>query len=192
MVEFTVNKEFPLGNCRGKEGFFFNYDEGGTATLTVAFPRMKPLERDLVTSEHGRIGLFMYQGIIFVSAKFGAMDGDCAYSVHLSDNPQEITVEKAEKGMGLPLHIFAVESTTNVIQGIRTVGMGTRWTNEFSRMVEEQKKMPFDYAEYYGTVKMCQQRWSSKELMRMSTVTYKLGASERENPFEVIRGGKAE
>ncbi len=134
MVEFTVGKEFPLADCRGKEGFFFDYDEGGTATLTVAFPHMKPLE--------------------------------------------------------LPLHIFAVESTTNIIQGIRTVGMGTRWTNELSRMVEEQKKMPFDYAEYYGTVKMCQQRWSSKELMRMSTVTYKLGASEKENPFEVIRGGK--
>lgn len=43
MVEFTVSKEFPQGNCHEKEGFFFNNDEEGNVTLAVTFLRMKPL-----------------------------------------------------------------------------------------------------------------------------------------------------
>ncbi len=189
MVEFIVGKEFPLGDCRGKQGFFFDYDEGGTATLTATFPNIRPVETDLVTMQHGRIGLFMYQGIIFVSVKFGAMDGDCAYTVHLHDKPQEITVTEPEEGTGLPLHIFAVDSTTNTLKGIRTVGMGTRWTREFRKMVEEQKRISFDQAEFMLSVAECQQRWRSRDLLRLSTVTYKLGTKEGENPFEVIQGG---
>ena len=186
MVEFTVGKEFPLADCRGKEGFFFDYDEEGTATLTVAFPHLKPIERDLVCYEHGYIGVFMYQGIIFVSAKFGRLDGDCAYIVHLHEHPEKVVVEKAEKGTGLPLHIFVVESTTNIIQGIRTCGLSSQWTNEFGRMVEEQKRLPFDKEQYFQSVAECQQRWTSKDLLRMST-KYKLGTKEGETPLNMFR-----
>ncbi len=190
MLEFTVGKDFPLGDCRGKEGFFFDYGETGIASLTIVFKHMRPLEVDLITREHGRIGLFMYSGIIFVSCKFGRIDGDNAYTVHLHERPEEIFVPKAEEGTGIPLHIFAVESTNNVLLGLRVCGMSSKWTNELGRMIDEQKKLPFSYEEYRANTFMCHNRWSSKDLLRMGTC-YKLGASEAENPFEVIRGGKA-
>lgn len=183
-TEFAVGKEYPLGDLRGKEGIFFAYD-GNMASLICAFPRMTDYERTLVIREHGRVGLFMYAGVIFVSAKFGKLDGDYAYSVHLNDNPQDITITPTEPGKGMALNIFAVDSTNNKILGIRVCGTSSKWTNEFSRMIEEQKQQTFDMDDYLQKVTECQRRWTSKDLLRMST-TYKLGTGEGENPFEIF------
>lgn len=178
MIAFEKGKEFPLGDLRGMEGVFFDYD-GSIAKLTFAFPNITEREIDAILEGQGKIGLFMYMGVIFVSAKIGGIDGDCAY--HAGMHKQEISVTPPQDGFGIPLHIYAVNSTDNTFQGARVCGMGTKWTRDFGRMVEEQNKAGYDETSFLTLVRTCQNRWTTKELMRLSQ-TYKLGTKIEEPP----------
>ena len=152
-----MGKEFPLANCRGLSGFFFDYGAEGVATLTATFPHILPEDVDMLSAGHGTIGLFMWQGVIFLSFKFGDLCGDFAYSVHMSKEPQKVVVAVPEKGTGLGLGIFAVDATE------------------------------FDETKFVAKVMECQRRWSSEELLEMSPVKYKIGTKEGEDILDMFR-----
>lgn len=187
MMEFNVGKEFPLADCRGLSGFFFDYGAEGVATLTAAFPHILPEDVDMLSAGHGTIGLFMWQGVIFLSFKFGDLCGDFAYSVHMSKEPQKVVVAVPEKGTGLGLGIFAVDATDNILKGMHFCALGTRWTKTFGDMIEEQKLMPFDETKFVAKVMECQRRWSSEELLEMSPVKYKIGTKEGEDILDMFK-----
>ena len=187
MLDFKVGKEFPLANCRGLHGFFFSYQGGRVATLTGAFSNINQREVEMLTRNHGQIGLFMYDEIIFLSFKFGELNGDFAYSAFMGDEPEKITVPQVVDGTGLGLGIFAVDSTNNLLQGMRMSGMGTEWTRTFGKMIEAQKSMPFEKESFIDKVIGCQQKWSSIDLMDMSKVVYKIGTKEGEDPLDMFR-----
>ncbi len=175
LMKFTVGEEFPLTNCRGLEGFFMEYDEDNALCLTVAFPRITPAEKEAITKGDARIGLFMYDNVIYFACKFGKIDGDSAYNVHRYEHPERIAVDEPEDGQGILLNIFAVDSATNTLVGMRTASMGTRWTRTLRNMIEEQKQQPMDIDEFLGKVAIAHNRWTAKDLLRNSAVTYKLG-----------------
>ena len=187
MMDFQVGNEFPLANCRGLQGYFFSYHGGGISTLTVALPQISPHEVDLLTCSHGQIGLFMWEEIIFLSFKFGELNGDFAYSVYMDEQPEKITVPYAEHGKGLGLGIFAVNSVTNKLKGMRMCGLGSQWTKTFGEMIEAQKRMPFEENAFIAKVISCQEKWSSLALMDMSTEVYKIGTKEGEDPLDMFR-----
>jgi len=187
MLQFDVGKEFPLANCRGLEGFFFSYHGDTVATLTGAFPNIAAREVDMLTLNHGQIGLFMYEEIIFLSFKFGELNGDFAYSVHMSGEPKDIIVPYAEDGKGLGLGIFAVDSTNNVLKGMRMCGLGSQWTRTFGQMIESQKRMDFDENAFFAKVISCQGKWSSLDLLDMSVEVYKIGTKEGEDLLDMFR-----
>lgn len=183
MIACIEGKEFPLADCRGLSGMFFDYDGEGPAMLVCAFPGITKEEQRLCLTTPGKIGLFKYDGIIFVSAKFGPMDGDCAYHVQKHDNYGKIQVAAPGDGEGMSLAIFAVDSRTNTLVGQRLCGMGTIWTRDFGRMIEEQKQEPYDEAEFLAKVGQCQMRWNTKALMRLSQI-YRLGTKIEQVPIK--------
>ena len=176
-----------MANCRGLSGFFFDYGEEGVATLTAAFPHILPEDVNMLAAGHGTIGLFMWQGIIFLSFKYGELCGDYAYSVHMSRNPQKVAVAVPEKGTGLGLGVFAVDAADNILKGMRVCSLGTEWTKTFGDMIEEQKWMPFSDTDFFGMVRECQRRWSSEELLEISPVKYKIGTKEGEDILDMFR-----
>lgn len=187
MMKFDVGKDFPLANCRGLSGFFFDFGAEGVATLTGAFPHILPKDVEMMAAGHGTIGLFMWQRIIFLSFKFGDLCGDYAYSVHMSREPQKVVVAVPEKGTGLGIGIFAVDSADNILKGMRFCTLGTEWTKTFGDMIEEQKRLPFSDRDFFGKVRECQSRWSSEELLEISPVKYKIGTKEGEEVLDMFR-----
>lgn len=180
-----IGKDFWIADCRGKEGLFFTFNEARTPCMVWAFPHMKPDEIQYTMDSNGRIGLFMYMNAIFIAAKFGHIDGDCAYNVHIH-NINEVYVNEPKEGEGLAMQIYAVESTTNIVKGIRVCGMGNRWTKEFRRLLEIQKTIPYDEQEFYALVQDCHRRWSVKDMLRMCTAVYKVGTHENETPINTL------
>ena len=179
-TKLAVGSEYPLANCRGLEGMFFDYRES-LATIIFAYPNMTQEELNLIMDAKGRIGLFSYDGIIYVSAKLGYMDGDSAYYVKTHKDYQNISVGEVEDGKGLPLLITAVESTNNVLLGMRYVGMGTRWTRDLGKLIEEQKRLPYTKEEFFQKVEACHRRWSTKQILKLSQ-TYRIGTTIEEPP----------
>jgi len=177
LTQFAVGKEFPLGDTRGKEGFFVEYGEDRTLYMVVCFPDMTEKERLAITQGNGRMGVFMYDNVIYFIGNFDGLDGDSAYNVHKYDKPEEIDIDMPDEGEGIAFHIFAVDSRNNILKGIRMCGMGTRWTKALKKAIELQKEKPMDVEEFFGKVAIAHQRWTSKEMMKLADVTYKLGAS---------------
>lgn len=170
-----VGKEYPIADLRGFEGVKFILDGTMSGDLICAFPNITDEEVETIIEGKAKIGLFMYMGIIFVSAKFGnKLCGDCGFHVGMYSNPENISVPEVSDGEGMTMAVYAIDSTNNIIKRFRVTGMGTRWTRTLSKMVEEQKKLSFDIDEYRQIVTTCQQRWSTKDIMKMSEV-YTLG-----------------
>ena len=180
-----VGKPFPLVDLKGCEGLFFSYNEVHIATLVYAVPRMTAEELKLIMYSNGTVGVSMYDGVIYVSAKFGKMDGDAAYHVNRNEIPSEVYVDEPEEGIGMPLYIFPVDSRTNILLGIRLCGMSTRWTREFKKYIEEQRNLPYNEAEFIDKVQNAYQRFSTKDFFSMG-VTYKLGTRHNENVINTL------
>ena len=175
-TQFAVGKEFPLGDTRGKEGFFVEYSEDKMLYMVVCFPNMTVKETNAIADGNGRMGIFMYDNVIYFVTKFEGLDGDSAYNVHKYDKPEEIDIDMPEEGKGIALHIFAVDSRTNILKGMRMCGMGNRWTRALKKAIELQKENPMDMEEFCGKVAIAHQRWTSKEMMKLAHVSYKLGS----------------
>ncbi len=178
LMKFAVGEEFPLTNCRGLQGFFMEYNEDNALCLVVTFPRFTPAEQETIIKGDARIGLFKYDNVIYFACKFGKIDGDSAYNVHRYEHPERITMGEPEDGQGILLNIFAVDSANNKLVGMRTASMGTRWTRTLRTMIEEQKQQPMSMEEWAGKVAIAHNRWTAKDLLKNSVVTYKLGTLE--------------
>ena len=181
LTVFEVGKELPIGDFHGINGGVFILDR--QAFLIIGFENMTGEECKLINESKGRIGLFSYASVIFVTYKFGSMYGDCAYNPNI-DKQRDTNISEPEEGTGIPLHIIAVESTTNIIKSIRTVGTGTRWTQQLRKFVNEQKQHDFNNEKFFALVAELQQKWTSKELFRMST-TYRIGSEDWENSDKI-------
>ena len=175
--KIVVGQKFPYDNILGLEGFFF-INTGGTPTLLCAFPNMTDAEVQQL-SNGGRIGLFMYEDIIFVSFKNGNLDGDSVYHVSMYEN-QPTEMPPIPDGMGYSLQILGIDSATGIVKKIRMCGMGAKWSQSFAAMIAKQAQMPFDRDDFFRRVSMLRLRWSSKDIIKMSE-TYKLGANNTEN-----------
>ena len=181
-TQLVVGREFPLGDTRGKEGFFVEYSEDKMLYMVVCFPNMTEKEINAISDGNGRMGIFMYDNVIYFVTKFEGLDGDSAYSVYKYDNPEAIDIDMPEEGKGIALHIFAVDSRNNILKGMRICGMGNRWTRALKKAIELQKETSMDMEEFFGKVAIAHQRWTSKEMMRMAHVSYKLGS-----PLEEVK-----
>lgn len=181
-TQLVVDKEFPLGDTRGKEGFFVEYSEDKMLYMVVCFPDMTEKERLAITQGDGRIGVFMYDNVIYLIGKFNGLDGDSAYNVHKYKDISKIDIDMPEEGEGIAFHIFAVDSRTNILKGMRMCGMGNRWTRALKKAIELQKEKPMGMEEFCGKVAIAHQRWTSKEMMKLADATYRLGA-----PIDEVR-----
>lgn len=179
-TEFVVGRNFPLGDTRGKEGMFFEYGEDEMAYLTICFPDMTDDEVRAIRTGAAKVGIFSYDGIIYIVAKFGyELDGDSCYYVKKYDKWKDIDVEVPDdKKVGLALIIFAVDSRDNTLLGIRQCGMSHRFTSELAKLIEEQKRNPMEFNDIWDKVASARQRWDSNDMMKNAIVTYRLGAKE--------------
>lgn len=172
----VIGQNFPLADCRGKEGFVMEYNENKALFLIAALPKVTPAEIEALTVGDARLGLFMYDNMIYLPCKFNQLEGDATYNIHAYKNPEKIFVDNPKDGEGILLTVFVVDSLTNTLVGMRTAGMSTRWTRTLKNMIEEQKKNPISTEEWYSKIDTAHKRWTPKEMLRNSSVVYKLGS----------------
>ena len=184
LVCLERGKPFSIADVTGLEGFFFNITPDGFGELIVAFPNMTEEELDAITNGLGRVGLFTYDGVIYVTCKFKNIEGDSAY--HALYGEDKVEIGDAPDGVGMTLCIYAVDSKTNTFLAGRVCGMGTQWTRRLKQLVEEQKKETnFSKDGYLQKVKEAHRRWTPKQMFKLSQ-TYRLGTKE-ENQLRIIK-----
>ena len=167
MEILEVGKPFPGGKGHA-EGALLDIDDAG-ATLTVYFNG--PTENEIRQFEQNspfEIRFVVLKGIIVFTVKIGNLNWmDAPYSPHLGGKVEKITFPKESEGLALSL--ILVDTKTGILMSIRFLGLSTNFTKKLWGEIIEQKMQSFDRVEYYAKVNELLRKYTTKEIVNMSS-----------------------
>lgn len=157
----------------GQEGAQFGIDDGG-ASLLIRFSDPEPNE--IAQFKEGKpfeIKFTTLYGVIMITTKIGNLNWmDAPYSPNLSKGNTKYQMPK--EGQGLALTIYLADSRTGELKSLRLVGLSTRFTQELFKEAMTQKMSPFNIAEYKKNIDRVFQRYSTKDIVKLSNVRCKI------------------
>lgn len=161
-----------------EEGAVFDFSDIG-AYLLIFYKKPTPEEVNAIRFGEIKIGAFLYQNVIFMAVKTENNDYlDCPYSIHLS---KELTnISNLDDRSGYLLHIILIDADAGVPLFLRVVGLRNRFSNEFKKCIEAQKREPFDKATYAENIKTAYRAYTAKYMLQKATITTKIDRKERE------------
>lgn len=170
-------KEYKVGTCyqefKGREGAQFGIDDGG-ASLLVRFA--SPEQHEIEQFKEGNpfeIKFTTLYGVMMITVKIGNLNWmDAPYSPHLSK--ENTKYQMPQDGQGLGLTIFLADSITGEVKSMRLVGLSTRFTQELFKETMSQKMSPFNITEYQNNINRVFQRYSTKDIVKLSNVRCKI------------------
>lgn len=146
----------------------FDMDDSG-ATLYVFFqnPDQKEIEQ-FKAGTNFEIRITELQNIIFITTKIGSLNWmDAPYSTHLSPNLTTFHFPDANQGLGLT--IMLIDACTGEIKAIRFVGLSQKFTSKLFGVMMEDKVKPFNEIEYRNNITKVFAKYSTNQIVKMST-----------------------
>ena len=156
-----------------KEGVYFDMDDAG-ASLTVFFksPSQYEIAQFYATSRF-EIRMAETRDIVIFTIKIGALNWmDAPYTPHLSKNLT--TLQDVPDGMGYSMTILLVDTTTGKVEHSRFLSLGTNFSRAIKKTVEKKLTEPFDKDAYYKKVELLLSAYTTKQLVSMSNVYFKI------------------
>lgn len=133
-------------NHTGTEGIKFDFNQAG-GIIDIFYNRPTAKEIEQIKSGKIKVGLCQKNGVIFLLLKLGSLNWmDTPYSVHLS-KPYEL--QNVMVGTGYALNLRFADAGSGCIKVLRLFTMPTDISREFKKMVDAQRLLPFDKAEYH-------------------------------------------
>lgn len=151
-------------NC--PEGIRFNIDDSG-AILLVFFNN--PTKYEIEQFKYNFEIRFTYlYNVIMITTKIGNFNWmDAPYTPHLSKNLTTLQMPKENQGLGLKL--ILVNSLTGEIKNIRYFGLSTNFTKQLFKTIINCKSENFDIKEYDNTINKIYSKYSTNEIVKMSS-----------------------
>ena len=155
-----------------QEGCRFGLTENG-ALLFCALNKPTPREKlAFESSSPFQIRYVRVQGVLFMLFKFGAMPWmDAPYDIRLSS---EVDFPEPAPGEGLALNIVLVDQATNIIQHLRLIGLGERFSKDLRKEVFSDANEPLIAPVYYEKINNIYSKYSTEDLVRLASHYYKL------------------
>lgn len=167
---FTVGEKNDVLALPQTGGYFELSDCG--AFIKVTFD--KPAQWEIDQFEAGKpfeIRFIKLNGIIFMLMKFGSLHWiEFPYSVHLSKSLTHI--EDMPEGVGY-LTTILFSDCSGYLYHIRAVGLSSKFSNALNQAVLEQLQEPIDMETFLRKTFEVQSKYSTKQLVKMSTHYYK-------------------
>ena len=150
---------------------------GGVPILTFNF---SVSEKDIQNFLNGTtsFGLFTDKNILFFLFKIdGFMDwSDLAFTVHLAGGEKII-----DDGSYLPFSLLLIESSTNIIKGIRVVTVTPTFRSILTKILQKQNTERFDTLAYYNNINTIYESYPKGfSMLAKSLITEKGGFTVRE------------
>lgn len=166
MKKIEVGKLFDEDVTRYREGCKFDITDSG-AELYLYFNNVEKNEINDCKEGDLLFNFVKLDNIIFFIAKIGNMQTlDCPFSIHLSKNLTHIDYVK--EGKGLALTIYLIEANTGILKSIRLIGLNSKFSYNLVDTIKEQGNEKFDISEYDYNLSEIYQKYSTKDLERMS------------------------
>lgn len=173
-----VTKFEKLGNFI--TGYLLEYNEYSGLMFYAILPNPTEEERKSISESNDLdVALTILYDCMFLSIKFKDLPwGDCCFEPNLYK--EELTFPNLEERPeeGLALNIFLVDSARGgLLTGMRAVGLGRKLSLKFIEYCKKRTEKPFteaDKKKYHETVDYVHRNFTSKELIKLNDVMWKL------------------
>ena len=167
MISYTVGQKVEKFKNH-LEGTKFDIADDG-ATLMAFSPSPRPDEIEQFKAEHNfEIRFTELYGVIMLTVKIGNLNWmDVPYTPHLSQNLTKFQLPN--EGQGLALTIVLIDSNTGEIKSMRLVGLSEKFTRKLFGTVMDEKMNDFDASEYDQKLLQIYQRYTTKQIVSMSS-----------------------
>ena len=166
MYEINVGDVIEKFRIRTDKTLFDYTDEG--CSLIVLF--QSPDEREISQFKSGNsfeIRFVELNGVIMLTVKIGNLEWmDAPYTPHLSKDLTKLEIPN--KGEGLALTVFLVDSDTGEVKHIRLLGLSEDFSKKFIGCTLENKMKPFNENEYNQKVQQIYRKYSTKDIVKLS------------------------
>lgn len=171
MISYEVGKRYDAA-IRG-EGTQFDLADDG-AFLAVYFSR--PDEKEV--AQFGAENPFEFrfvtlQDIMMCVFRIGSLNWmDASYTPHLSQNLTKFTLPNEGEGLSLTLSLF--DCSNGELKKLRYMSMSTSFTKKFFAEAMDLKMKPFSKAEYFSSLNDIYAKYSTKDLLKLSSPGFKI------------------
>lgn len=158
---------------------YIGMPEGISTTLTDGGIQMlitfdKPLDEEINFIRQGKaeFKLIVKNDIPFILSKFGGLEWmETPIKV---DEDQVSSISNIDcSTMGYGLYIILADVRTGIVKVLRAIGLGNKFSKDFNAMILRSPILAND--EYIKRVFAVQRNYSTKDLVKMSYVSYRTG-----------------
>jgi len=164
---------YPLEN-----GARFSFDENGPR-LILSIDR--PTEREVFACNNGRIDMALCELNLILYFVFRIADmpwGDAPFSAAIYPSVTYMWPD-LEEGKGMGLSMFLLDTARrNRIEAIRMMGLSRAFSLFLRQVTLKQLDNPITREEYMKRTDQAYRTYTSKDLLRFSTVRYRSGDKE--------------
>lgn len=168
LASLTAGEVFPGEIPKQDQCKFDMTDSGGVIVLFYTNPSEK--EVDNIKQGEMSVALTEKSGILFFLAKFGSLPWiDMPYHRQLSPNLTILPV--VPEGQGYLVNVVLVDIKTGKVKALRAVGLPTRFSKTFKKLVESQNAI---YENYNGVLNSIYSDYTTDNLLKLSAIKEKV------------------
>ena len=142
-------------------------DDGAELMVFFNAPTEKEV-RQFASKKPFEIRFVKLKNIFMICVKIGELEWmDMPYSPHLSKQFPKLMSPNDNQGMALI--ITCLDNRTGVIKENRLLGLSNKFTRDFFAEILDETQNPFSREEFEGNLKTIYSRYSTRQLVKLST-----------------------
>lgn len=154
-------------------GVYLDYDN--IFTLYLFLPNLTKNEIDSIRNGKYRFALTEISNMLVFLYEFknGILLSDTPFHFSLSKRSINDLPNEIDTNAGFGLNVIAVDSATGIVQALRLITLGERFSNKLLEICKNQYQNPVDPTQHYINVQNLQSRYQAKQLLKYSSVICK-------------------
>ena len=166
MEMFAVGKPAPWLNL-SKEGAYFDLDGSG---FLLVYNYNSPTPGEIAAFQAGTACEFRFVrvgGVLFVLSKLGSLPwNDSPFALQLARNP---SLPDVPEGKGYAVTMVLLDNKTQIVRGLRLVGLGTQFSKKLRAEMLEDVGKPMLQEEYFARVAAVQSMYTTSALVSFAS-----------------------
>lgn len=171
MEMFEIGKAAPWLNL-SKEGAYFDLDGSG---FLLVYNYNSPTPGEIAAFQAGTACEFRFVrvgGVLFLLSKLGALPwNDSPFALQLARTP---SLPDVPEGKGYAVTLLLLDNKTQIVRGLRLVGLGTQFSRKLRAEISEDVGKPMLREEYLARVAAVQSMYTTSALVSFASDRYKI------------------
>jgi hypothetical protein len=180
----SVGHPYLKGKTAWPQAMTYQYERSGHI-LRIFLRTPSPEEVEAIWQGPAHFGLFTEGHVIFLCFRFYTQAnaltyyGEAPFSIHLVPEDYHKSPDlDFPPGVGAALSIILVNAENGLVEALRVLALGHKFSKRLHRAIREQERRPFNQAAYEQQLKRLFGRYTSEQLWRACEIVCKAGEKD--------------